>query len=52
MSERKKLEEVLEGAPNETNGFYYTTDELKPLAFTDALIAAMKDTTNKCSVGS
>ena len=52
MSERKKLEETLEGAPDEINGFLNTADELKPLAFSDALIAAMKGTTKKRTVGS
>ena len=51
MNERKQLEEALEGAPDEVNGYWYTADELKPLGFSDALVAATKDTTKKRSVG-
>jgi len=50
MSERKQLEEVFEGAPDEINGFWYTADELKALGLSDALVATMKDTTNKRAV--
>jgi len=46
MSTRKQLEEALKDVPEVINGFWYTADEFKALGFSDALIAAMKDTTN------
>jgi hypothetical protein len=49
-STRQELEEALEGVPDDINGFWYTADELKALGFSDALVAAMKDTTNNHAV--
>jgi hypothetical protein len=46
MSERKQLEEALKNVPEVINGLCYTADELRALGFSDALVAAMKDTTN------
>jgi len=46
MSARKQLEEALKDVPEVINGFWYTADEFKALGFSDALVAAMQDTTN------
>jgi len=45
MSVRQELVEALKCAPDEISDFWYTADEFKALGFSDALIAAMKDTT-------
>jgi hypothetical protein len=50
MSARKQLEEALKDVPEVINGFWYTADEFKALGFSDALVAAMQDTTNNRGV--
>ena len=50
MSVRQELVEALKCAPDEISDFWYTADEFKALGFSDALIAAMKDTTKKRAV--
>jgi len=46
MSVREQLENALKAVPEVINGFWYTAGEFKALDFSDALVAAMKDTTN------
>jgi len=50
MSVREQLENALKDVPEVINVSWYIADEFGALGFSDALVAAMKDTTNNHAV--
>ena len=50
MSVREQLENALKDVPEVINVSWYIADEFGALGFSDALVAAMKDTTNNSAL--